>query len=73
MRKYRPDFLIRLDNNKMLILETKGPQTDQDRTKAIYMQEWVNAVNEHGGFGTWAHDISLRPQEIKDILYRHNK
>ena len=33
VRKYRPDFLIRLNNGKMLVLEVKGQDTQQDQTK----------------------------------------
>ena len=35
----------------MLILETKGQDTEQDRVKRRYLDEWVQAVNQQGGFG----------------------
>ena len=71
VRKYRPDFLIRLTSGDMLVLETKGQDTDQDRTKRAFLAEWVEAVNQHGGFGRWAWDVSLSPGEIHGILARH--
>ena len=33
VRKYLPDFLIRLDNGKTLILETKGQETRRDKER----------------------------------------
>ena len=71
VRKYRPDFLIRLRSGEMLVLETKGQDTDQDRTKRRFLDEWVRAVNAHGGFGRWSSDVSLAPGDIRDTLARH--
>ena len=71
VRKYRPDFLIRLASGNMLVLETKGQDTDRNRTKRAFLAEWVEAVNQHGGFGRWAWDVSLSPGEIHGILARH--
>lgn len=70
VRKYRPDFLIRLKSGNMLVLETKGRDTDQDRTKRRYLAEWVDAVNAHGGFGRWCWDVALSPGDIHGILAR---
>ena len=41
VRKYRPDFLVRLANGDMLVLETKGEDTDQDKEKRRYLDEWT--------------------------------
>ena len=71
VRKYRPDFLIRLKSGEMLVLETKGKDTDQDRTKRRFLNEWVNAVNAHGGFGRWQWDVSKAPGDLLDIILRH--
>ncbi len=68
VKKYRPDFLIRLKNGDFLVLETKGQQTEQDDTRHEYMKEWVKAVNEHGGFGQWKFAVSKKPSDIKDLL-----
>lgn len=73
VRKYRPDFLIRLKSGDMLVLETKGRDSDQDRTKRKYLAEWVEAVNAHGGFGRWRWDVALNPGEIHGILARHSR
>ncbi len=71
VRKYRPDFLIRLDNDIMLVLETKGQDTEQDLVKRRYLDEWTQAVNAQGGFGRWRWDVAKKPGEVRDILLRH--
>jgi type III restriction enzyme len=71
VRKYRPDFIIRLKTGSHLVLETKGQDTEQDQTKRRFLDEWVKAVNQHGGFGSWSWDVSKNPGDIKDILARH--
>ena len=71
VRKYRPDFLIRLATGDMLVLETKGQDSEQDRVKRRYLDEWVQAVNAQGGFGRWRWDVAMQPGDILDILARH--
>jgi type III restriction enzyme len=71
VHKYRPDFLIRLSSGVRLVLETKGQESDQDRAKRESLREWVAAVNEHGGFGRWACDVSRSPSDLADVLARH--
>jgi type III restriction enzyme len=68
--KYRPDFLIRLATNEMLVLETKGQEIEQDKTKRSALREWIRAVNAHGGFGRWHPEpaISKHPDDIPEIL-----
>ena len=73
VRKYRPDFLIRLKSGDMLVLETKGRESDQDRTKRKCMDEWVRAVNSHGGFGRWRSAVARSPGEIHGILAHHSR
>lgn len=68
VRKYRPDFIVRLRNGDMLILETKGQETEQDKVKQRYLGEWIQAVNAHGGFGQWKVAVVNAPGEINDIL-----
>jgi type III restriction enzyme len=71
VRKYRPDFIVRLANGRHLILETKGEDTDRDQTKRRFLDEWVRAVNAHGGFGNWCWDVSHDPGDVPDILAKH--
>jgi len=68
MKKYRPDFILRLKTGTHFILETKGQDTQQDKTKREFLDEWVNAVNAHGGFGKWAWDVSKNPADVKGII-----
>ncbi len=70
VRKYRPDFIIRMKSGDYLVLETKGQDTEQNKTKRRFLDEWVNAVNTKGGFGRWSWDVSKDPGDIKDILAR---
>ena len=55
----------------MLVLETKGRDSEQNQTKRRFLDEWANAVNAHGGFGRWVGDVSRAPGDIQDILARH--
>ena len=55
-----------------MVLETKGQDTDQDRTKRRFLQEWVTAINTHGGFGRWVHAVSTHPGDIQAILAQHS-
>jgi type III restriction enzyme len=70
VRKYRPDFLIRLANGVTLILETKGQETDESRTKHKYLDEWVKAINSRGEFGRWAWAVSTSIDDVRNILAR---
>ena len=72
MQKYRPDFLIRLTSGKILVLEVKGRDTQQNTAKRESPNEWVEAVNQHGGFGRWAWDVSFDPADIGALLEKHN-
>ncbi len=71
VRKYRPDFIIRLANGKMLVLEIKGQDTQQDQSKRNFLDEWCKAVNSQGGFGVWEWDVSFQPDDLKGILTKH--
>ncbi len=73
VRKYRPDFIIRLKTGSHLILETKGQETFQDRTKREFLDEWIKAVNEHGGFGKWQCAISKNPADVKGLVEKAAK
>ena len=54
----------------MLVLETKGQESDQDKTKRAALDEWVKAVNEHGEFGKWGRAVSRSPGNVAEILHR---
>jgi type III restriction enzyme len=67
-RRFVPDFLIRLTNGKTLILEVKGKDSDQNKSKREQLDRWVSAINKQGGFGQWCWDVSFDVNDINDIL-----
>ena len=71
VHKYRPDFLMRLTNGDMLVLETKGQPGEEERVKQHSLDEWTQAVTAHGGFGRWRCAVAYVPGEIRDILLRN--
>jgi len=73
VKKYRPDFLIRMQSGGFLVLEVKGRQQDRDDAKHAYMREWVATVHQHGGFGRWCFDVSKTPADVADLIAKHNK
>lgn len=64
IRKYYPDCLITLKNGEHLILEIKGQDREIDKTKREYLDLWVKAVNQQGGFGKWHWAVSFHPGDI---------
>ena len=73
VKKYRPDFLIRLARGTTLVLEVKGQDSPEDKTKRRFLAEWVEGVNTHGGFGRWAWDVSFDPSDIGGVLDKHTR
>jgi type III restriction enzyme len=71
VHKYRPDFIVRFTSGNYLVLETKGKDREKDQTKRRFLDEWVKAINQHGGFNKWSWDVSKDPADVKDILARH--
>lgn len=69
--KYIPDYLIKLDNGKTLILETKGRMTERDGAKRKALSEWVKAVNATGEFGIWVNDLSLNVADVDSIIQKY--
>jgi len=68
VHKYRPDFIIKLVDGSYLVLETKGRDTQRDKTKRSYLNEWVEAVNADGRFGRWNWSVSFHPKDVGGIL-----
>lgn len=59
MRRYVPDFIVRLDAGGPeplhLVLEMKGLRDESDKAKAQTARDlWVPGVNALGGYGRWA-------------------
>ena len=62
VRKYRPDFIIRLKSGDVLVLETKGQDNEQNRAKRRFLEEWTDAVNQYGGLRSLALGRIQTPQ-----------
>jgi type III restriction enzyme len=73
IREFRPDCLIRLTTGKMLVLEVKGQDSQEQQTKREFLAEWVQAVNNHGGFGHWAAEVSYHPRDLEELLAKHSR
>lgn len=43
-------YLVRLGNRKMLVLEVKGQDNQEQQTKREFLAEWVREVNGHRRF-----------------------
>lgn len=69
-----PDYLIRLNNSKTLILEVKGQDGDQNKAKRVLAVNWVEveAVKKHVGFGNQAFDTVADPSTVHDSPAAHS-
>lgn len=68
VRKYRPDFLVRMKSGVMLIVEVKGEETDETQAKHKFLDEWVKAINETQSFGTWTWTVITDAKTIDSHL-----
>jgi type III restriction enzyme len=64
---YVPDFIIRLDNDAHLILETKGYDPLAE-VKAAAAHRWADAVTAEGSFGNWSYKIVYDPNQVPRLL-----
>jgi len=71
IHKYIPDYIIKLQNGLNLIIEVKGQETQQDKVKGDYLNDWCTAINNHGGFGIWKWDVAYNPDHIEEIISKH--
>ncbi len=72
---YEPDFIVKLANDIMLLLEIKGYEGHEpEKTNAKHQaaQRWVTAVNNLKDFGNWdflvCRDVDLLLGKIADIV-----
>ena len=72
-RTYYPDFLIKLDNGKTLVLETKGQDNPQVQAKKAALVEWVEDVNSLKEYGEWCSDISFNVADVDGIIGKYLK
>ena len=68
---YEPDFIVRLANDVLLILEIKGYEGHEpEKTNAKHQaaKRWVTAVNNLGDFGRWDFRVCRDVGLLADIL-----
>ena len=68
IKTYYPDYIIKFESNRHLILEIKGQTTEQDKAKWQAAKEWVNAVNANGSFGTWEFKVLDDPKNLFEVV-----
>ncbi len=68
VRKYRPDFLVKLKTGTTLVLEVKGQDSPQNQAKRAALDEWTRAVTAHAGFGHWRWAVSRTPSDVVDLV-----
>ena len=69
--RYRPDFLIKLDNDVTLVIEGKGRKTERDDAKLTAAKRWIQAVNQWGKLGRWEFGICFTEAEMRAIIDQH--
>ena len=69
IRKFFPDFLIKISNKETCILETKGREDDNDKRKHARLIQWCNDMNSH------QNQKKYTPLYIKQDIWNnlHNK
>jgi len=68
VKKYWPDFIIRMKSGDYLVLEVKGQNKAIDKTKRRFLEEWTEAVTADGRFGKWRCAVSRHPADIREVL-----
>lgn len=62
---YVPDYIVRLTNDMMLLLEIKGMEDNQDKAKHDAARRWISAVNNLAQFGQWHLHVCRSPQTLE--------
>ena len=65
---YFPDFLVRLQDTRTIILEIKGQQIDSVAAKAEAAKQWCRAVNQSDKLGRWQYHQCNNPQTLQTEL-----
>ena len=67
VHSYYPDFIIKINDQKNLIIETKGIKDDQDEYKWNALKEWCLAVNSSQKYGNWDFNQVYKIEDFKKI------
>ncbi len=73
---YEPDFLVRLHNGVMVMLEIKGGKgrihdPDKVPAKNTAARKWCDAVSNTGKFGQWVFEICDDTTQLRKQLQQH--
>ena len=70
---YEPDYLVKMSDGRMLILEVKGFEDDQIKAKHQAALRWVAAVNNYDKVTSWSFHVCRDPQTLdRELLYLAN-
>jgi len=67
VHSYYPDFIIKINDQKHLIIETKGVKDDQDEFKWNALKEWCLAVNNSQKYGNWEFRQVYKIEDFKKL------
>ncbi|MFH0980721.1 MAG: hypothetical protein V2A79_04190, partial [Planctomycetota bacterium] len=65
---YEPDFIVRLTNDLIVVLEVKGFEEAQTSAKHNAARRWVAAVNNAQEHGRWVFHVCRNPQVLEKEL-----
>ena len=66
VKTYYPDFIIKIDEDNFLIIETKGLKKDQDEFKWNAIKEWVISINNLS-LGNWKFETVITKEDFNKI------
>lgn len=58
---YYPDLILKLTNDRFVVVEVKGQKTDKDKAKWQAMSDWVQAINGEEKWGKWCFVVVDEP------------
>ncbi len=67
-KTYYPDYIIRFNAERYMVLEIKGQIKEQDKAKWQAAKEWIQAVNANGLFGTWEFKVLDDPRLLFEVI-----
>jgi len=65
---YEPDFLVRLADDRIVVLEIKGYEPNETLAKHAAANRWVSAVNNWGQLGKWEFRVCRDPQLLGRMI-----
>ena len=65
---YEPDYVVKLKNGLMVLLEMKGAEFDMDHAKYQAARRWVSAVNNWGRLGKWDFMVCKDPLMLPKMI-----